>query len=354
LIKEIIEEDLLAELQGEIKRLFPSKIIRQGREKETEQAVLFPLGKGSRRDDLKEAFRFYLPRLLSEIIGGLHKLVSERLQDLTYLGPLRSYPPRHLAFSEYHDQNWKAGGGYAWDVLRKNSEVREKINDWLGDKDKLQTPYRLVVKDLISFDDIASDYAGEIEDIEHRFTSDEESYEGDLFGDIYNVLDKLKKNPSNASDIRELNLVDLRTNTTVSHRDVGIGISQIIPVLVSAYASQNKIIAIEQPEIHLHPKLQAEIGDVFVNCALQENYRNIFILETHSEHTILRILRRIRETTRKQNKQTPPIRPDDVSLIFIDANNKGAFAKSLRIDNQGRILDRVPGGFFEEDFEELF
>jgi AAA15 family ATPase/GTPase len=79
-------------------------------------------------------------------------------------------------------------------------------------------------------------------------------------------------------------------------------VSQVLPVLVAAYASQGSILAMEQPEIHLHPALQAELGDVFIESALGPR-GNTFILETHSEHLILRLLRRIRETT---NGELPP------------------------------------------------
>ena len=64
---------------------------------------------------------------------------------------------------------------------------------------------------------------------------------------------------SDADRIRELVLVDQRSNTVVTHRDVGIGISQVLPVLVMAYGSKDKLLAMEQPEIHLHPALQAEL-----------------------------------------------------------------------------------------------
>lgn len=80
----------------------------------------------------------------------------------------------------------------------------------------------------------------------------------------------------------------------VTHRDVGIGISQVLPVLVIAYGSQGKLIAMEQPEIHLHPALQAELA-MSSSKPRSASADNTFILETHSEHLILRLMRRMRE-----------------------------------------------------------
>ena len=96
---------------------------------------------------------------------------------------------------------------------------------------------------------------------------------------------------SRTEDLQDLVLIDKRTSTLVSHRDVGIGVSQVLPVLVSAYAAKNNLLAIEQPEIHLHPALQAELGDVFLESALGGG-GNTFLIETHSEHLLLRIMRR--------------------------------------------------------------
>jgi len=69
--------------------------------------------------------------------------------------------------------------------------------------------------------------------------------------------------------------------------DVGFGVSQLLPVVIQSLLSQASTICIEQPEIHLHPALQAELGDLFIESALG-NRKNTLIVETHSEQLILR------------------------------------------------------------------
>ena len=83
------------------------------------QPTLFPISRGRRKEDLAAAVRLFIPRTLDELIRGIGRAIYDELARLQYLGPLRSYPPRHLAFSQYHDPNWYAGGGYAWDVVRE-------------------------------------------------------------------------------------------------------------------------------------------------------------------------------------------------------------------------------------------
>ena len=86
--------------------------------------TLFPLSKGNRREDLAKAVRFWLPRTLDALVKGVADALAGELKQLRYLGPLRSFPPRHLAFAEHEDANWYAGGGYAWDVVRRDDAVR--------------------------------------------------------------------------------------------------------------------------------------------------------------------------------------------------------------------------------------
>ena len=110
------------------------------------------------------------------------------------------------------------------------------------------------------------------------------------------------------------------------------------------------MLAIEQPEIHLHPKLQADLGDVFIESALGEN-QNRFLLETHSEHMILRILRRIREQSRTPE---PTITPDDVCVLYVNPTEGGVTVSPMRISPDGQFLDPWPGGFFTERLVEMF
>ncbi|MCC6346311.1 MAG: DUF3696 domain-containing protein [Nitrospirales bacterium] len=318
------------------------------------QATLFfTISKARRKEELGAAVRSFLPRKIDEILRGVGQVVAGELSRLRYLGPLRSYPPRHLAFSQHHDPNWYAGGGYAWDVIRRDATVRKLVNEWLSAPDRLQTPYELRIRHLLTIDDLDPDYTKVIETLEQRFTGGE-PYDWDLFGELYSALEKIKQNEAKLTEVQELNLVDMRSNTIVSHRDVGIGVSQVLPVLVTSYASQNQIVAIEQPEIHLHPALQADLGDVFIQSALGPG-RNRFLIETHSEHLLLRVMRRMRETSNDELPEgVPPITPKDVCVLFVQPKGTSSAVRHLELDEEGQLLDAWPGGFFEEGYRERF
>jgi predicted ATPase len=351
----------------------------------------------SKLGELSRSVRLFLPRTLQRFHAGVCDALVESMESLTYLGPLRTFPPRHMAFAELESLGHAAGGAQAWQELAVNKPVREKVNEWLSSETRLKTPYKLKLFEYVSeteLEELAvrlleegaieggqSAFDAHIlgdENAEAAYSSRDHAIHGDppyddlgdrsVFGkeemqevldthcDFEETLQRMKDEGSLRTDWQrpsDVVLVDQRTGTEVSHRDVGIGISQVLPVLFQAYASKGKLVAMEQPEIHLHPALQAELGDVFIESALGEN-KNRFVLETHSEHLILRLLRRIRETSANKNDATPPITPDDIALLFVDTDGEGAHILNLRTDKRGRLLDRCPGGFFEEDFEELF
>jgi hypothetical protein len=384
---------MVPEITVQVEKFLPIGLVRSEHPVGgTDQPTLFPISRGRRKEDLAAAVSFFLPRTLDELIRGLNDAVAREMSRLRYLGPLRSYPPRHLAFSQHHDPNWFAGGGYAWEVVRRDESVRAAVNAWLGSEKRLQTSYELVVRDLVPDQVIASELSPKIAKALHDMVRDllrpavasgdehqsldlwaaelsealERATPEEILPDIEGIISNLVDSDmaaekwtrelarANVDQLRDLVLIDKRTNTPVSHRDIGIGISQVLPVLVSAYASAEKILAIEQPEIHLHPALQAELGDVFIESALGGR-RNTFILETHSEHLILRILRRIRETT---DGELPPgitpIRPEDVAVLYVLPDKDSAKVVEIPIRPDGEFAERWPQGFFAERAKELF
>jgi hypothetical protein len=148
-----------------------------------------------------------------------------------------------------------------------------------------------------------------------------------------------------SSDLFEMRLRDLRRKTPVdvALSDVGFGISQLLPFVVQALATQHQIISIEQPEVHIHPRLQADLGDLLAQ-AISKPYWHRFIIETHSEHLLLRLQRLVREKK---------LSPDDVAVVFVSRGSDGARTLRLRLDDRGDFLDEWPGGFFPERLREL-
>jgi predicted ATPase len=166
-----------------------------------------------------------------------------------------------------------------------------------------------------------------------------------------------------------LSLIDKRTDCEVSPKDVGFGIGQLLPILVQGISAENKILFIEQPEIHVHPRLQTELGSFIAEIAgrtdppppgRSQYYRgdecgNQLIIETHSEHLILRLLRLIRDTTNGELKEgETPLRPEDVAVIYAKPTKHGTELMELRISEDGDFIDKWPDGFFTEREKELF
>ena len=138
--------------------------------------------------------------------------------------------------------------------------------------------------------------------------------------------------------------------------DIGFGHSQVLPVLVGGYRQEaGSTLMIEQPEIHLHPRLQAHLADFLISTTRLPDERsagrqrylgNQWIVETHSEALILRLQRRIREGK---------LDPNAVSVLYVQpAGRNGAEILRLRLDPSGEFIDEWPDGFFEESYREMF
>ncbi len=288
-------------------------------------------------DDQVEFCWEVMKESINDHLRGYEEDIGTVLNKLVYLGPLRTFPSRRLAFSEQEDPNWVAGGGNAWNSLRLDSGLRQTVNEWLGDK-RLATKYRLEERRLVSDRDLISCLKKHQEKFQN---GDAEGFQLDRV-----LEDEQLKWQS------EIVLIDERTNTEVTHRDVGIGLSQVIPVLATGVGSENKIICIEQPEIHLHPALQAELGDLFIYSAMKRG--NTFLLETHSENLLLRILRRVRQTTKGIAPEGLEIKPDELSLMYVQPGEDGAKVIDIPVTKEGRFGRKWPTGFFDEGGKELF
>jgi predicted ATPase len=130
--------------------------------------------------------------------------------------------------------------------------------------------------------------------------------------------------------------------------DVGFGISQVLPVLVQCfYAPRDSIIIMEQPEIHLHPSAQSDLADVMIDAVNSRESgadRNIqLIIETHSEHFLRRLQRRIAEDAVPDEK---------VSAYFADVSEGMGKLTRLQIDIFGNIRN-WPENFFGDEMEDI-
>ncbi len=293
--------------------------------------------------DLERRRRSGLSALLDELVLGPIRIVRDYLSAMTYVGPLREIPSRKYRPRMSPDESRWAQGLAAWDLLYTDpsGKLLEEVNSWLGGEDRLKTGYRL---EKFQFKEVP---------VPSRF---HQLFERGLSEDDLGELQDLYATLSGRSEIA---LRDFEKGIIVAPSDVGVGISQMIPVIVGCLRSQQGILAIEQPELHVHPAIQVGLGDLFIQAV--QTSENIvgagktLLVETHSEHIMLRLLRRIRETT---ENEVPPgaigLSPGDLSVVYVESGDGGVRFRPLRVDPEGEFIDRWPKGFFEERAEELF
>lgn len=233
-------------------------------------------------------------KIVSQIIGlSLSSIRRNFTKELVnHVSPLRAHPKRYY-FLDNANINTSINtldGNSLTEVLKENAKVRAKVNEWL-DKFDLQVNVST----------------------------------------LQDIIHKLK--------IRQYAL-DLDIT------DVGFGISQILPIIVQGFLSfKNSLTMIEQPEIHLHPKMQADLADLFIDIVNKGetiggdfgNAQKYLLIETHSEYLLRRLRRRIFEGK---------ISYDDIAIYFLEHPND---------DSSGTVINERPissTGYFEwpEDF----
>ena len=145
----------------------------------------------------------------------------------------------------------------------------------------------------------------------------------------------------NGSDLFEVKVKRGPKSADVLINDVGFGVSQLLPVLVLCYyAEEGSTILLEEPEIHLHPSVQMGLADVFIDVMKNRNIQ--IIVESHSEHLLTRLQRRLAEESLEQ---------DNVALYFCSSGPSASELDPLELDLHGNITN-WPKDFFGDQFAE--
>ena len=237
-------------------------------------------------------------------------LFSNAFEDLFsqvyYLGPTRVDPRRRYSWHGEHPEHIKQWGSQTIDALL-SARVR-----------KLKTSHD---EGEVPIDDKISDWLQKM-DLAHSFSLDWASQGAKE----YEV--RIQKTP---------------TSPPVTLVDMGYGLTQFLPVLVLCYyAPVGSTLILEQPGIHLHPMVQSQIADLLIEVV---NERNLQILvESHSEHLLTRLQRRIAEKQIDQN---------NVALYFCRNNEGVSTIEKLDVDESGDIKN-WPENFFGDVMGDMF
>ena len=249
-----------------------------------------------------------LPPTTVEILQGtgLNESFNDVLESIVYLGPLRNEPQRIYAVSNSSRTSTGVRGEFVPEIIRDGWGFVDAINRWFR---RFGIPYSVAI-DHFGGSEVTGEYIS-------------------------------------------LRLTDKRTNTKVSLVDVGFGINQLLPVIIEGImrstgithaGRRQAIICVEQPEIHLHPRLQSAVADLMIDT-IRGVSGNQWIVETHSEMLIRRIQRRVGEGS---------LEPDDVRVIYVEPHDlTGSEIVMLRLDKDGDFIDDWPDGFFEEGYNEI-
>ncbi|MGJ7441048.1 AAA family ATPase [Aquipuribacter sp. MA13-6] len=239
------------------------------------------------RDAQRRAMDQEDKRILSEISDVVGK-AGELFAGLTHIGPFRRVPDRDLTLGQARREAPYVARLYESEALR------EDVDLWLS---KFDIPYELEV----------DHYGGDGDDA--------------AFG--------LALRHSGGGERVEL-------------PDVGFGVSQLLPLVVQLIASRERTILIEEPEAHVHPRLQSILADLFIESA--QEYGNVLVVETHSEPVLLRLQRRIAEQR---------LDPSDLSVTHVRRSHFASTLDKVGVDDDGQLDYQWPGGFFDNRMDDL-
>jgi predicted ATPase len=233
--------------------------------------------------------------------------LEEMLGRTYYLGPLRDYPKRQYTWAGTRPADMGRRGEKVVDALLASEESREKIKMGKGRR-------RLNLEERV---------AKWLQDL--------------------GLIHSFSVRPIKAgSQLFQVWVQRHSTAAEVLITDVGFGVSQILPVITLCYyAPPGSTLLLEQPEIHLHPAVQAGLADVFVDAIKTRSAQ--IIVESHSEHLLRRLQRRIAEEE---------VQANDAALYFCTLDRDESRLIALDLDMFGTIRN-WPEGFFGNEFGEI-
>jgi predicted ATPase len=195
----------------------------------------------------------------------------------------------------------------------------------------------------------------------------------------------------NLGFVSSVDIFEVTNGVPINLHDMGFGASQILPIIVQCLAATaGSLVIIEQPELHLHPQVQARLADLFIAIShitenkkgIKHEYSNVpfliegsekleirlstirFLVETHSEHLMLRFRRRIAETIRNilqpdhegyPHNRRFNLHGQDFNLLFVERKKGASTLESIDIDHRGQPVKSSKRfrAFFDDDFEEV-
>ncbi|MCY4403608.1 MAG: DUF3696 domain-containing protein [Candidatus Poribacteria bacterium] len=245
-----------------------------------------------------------------ESINLLQKYITafeDMFSHVFYLGPIRAHPQRNYHWEGSHHKDIGKFGEKTINALlsaridrktiqyeEEEKSIEERISDWLREMDLAYTFL-----------------------LERNETSNGKDY--------------------------EIRIQQKAYGPKIAFTDMGYGLSQFLPVLVLCYyAPEGSTLILEQPGIHLHPKLQSQLADLLIEVV---NERNLQVLvESHSEHLLTRLQLRIAEEK---------ISNDQTALYFCQNENGTSNIIPLKLDEFGNISN-WPENFFGDEMGDLF
>lgn len=235
-------------------------------------------------------------RRTDSIFRDLARSVEEILDSVYYLGPLREYPHREYRWSGERPPTVGVRGEYAVQamlsklVAEQSEELIESANRWL----------------------------------QH-----------------FGMADRIELRPvAKGTRLYELVVRARGYEHEANIMDVGFGVSQVLPIIVlSHFAPSGSLLILEQPEIHLHPQVQTELADLFLQVALKRNVQ--FLIESHSEYLLMRLQRRLAE----RRGEFAQLSEKDVKLYFCKREAEASVLEPLQVDEFGRIQNWPPDFF---------